>query len=91
MVGNHKTNWHHMIFSTLWAYLTSMKTVTSFTPFHLVHGIESMLAIECHIPSLRLIVELLPNTLPLEERLLQLEQTSDDRQASLQTIEAAKT
>ena len=90
MVGNHKTNWHHMLFSALWAYPTSTKTTTSFTPFFLVHGIESVLPIECEIPSLRLAVELLPDTSPLEERLLQLEQTIEDRRATLQAIEAAK-
>ena len=31
MVGNHKTNWHHMLFSSLWAYHTFAKTTTSFT------------------------------------------------------------
>ena len=66
MVGNHKTNWNHMLFSTLWAYRTSTKTATSFTPFCLVHGVESMLPIECQIPSLHLMVELLPDTSPLE-------------------------
>ena len=67
MVGNHKTNWHHMLFSALWAYRTSTKTATSFTPFRLVHGVESILPIECQIPSLHLMVELLPDTSPLEE------------------------
>ena len=41
----------------------------------LVHGVESVLPIECQIPSLRLVIELLPDTSPLEEQLLQLEQT----------------
>ena len=50
-----------------------------------------MLPIECQIPSLHLVVELLPDTSPLEERLLQLEQTIEDHRASLQAIEAAKT
>ena len=79
MVGNHKTNWHHMLFSSLWAYRTSTNTTIGFTPFQLVHGVESMLPIECQIPSLCLVVELLPDTSPLEERLLQLEQTIEDR------------
>ena len=91
MVGNHKTNWHHMILSSLWAYCTSTKTATGFTPFRLVHGVESVLPIECQIPSLRLVVELLPDTSPLEERLLQLNHTIEYHQASLQAIEAGKT
>ena len=80
-----------MLFSTLWDYLTSTKTATSFTPFRLVHGVESILAIECWIPSLLLAIELLLDTSCLEERLLQLEQTIEYHQASLQAIEATKT
>ena len=67
MVGNHKTNWHHMLFSALWDYRTSTKTTTSFTPFRLVHSVELVLPIEFQIPSLRFMVELLPDTSPLEE------------------------
>ena len=90
MVGNQKTNLHHMLFSALWAYRTSKNITTSFTPFHLVHGIESVLPIECQIPSLCLILELLLDTSPLEERLLQIEQTDEDLRAVLQAIEASK-
>ena len=91
MVGNHKTNWLHMLFSALWAYRTSTKTATSFTPFHLIHGVELVLPIEFQIPSLCLTVELLPDTSPLEEQLLQIEQTVEDHRAALQAIKAAKT
>ena len=80
-----------MLFSALWDYRTSTKTATCFTPFRLVHGVESVLPIECQIPSLRLAVELLPDTSPLEERLFQLEQTIEYHRATLQAIEATKT
>lgn len=50
-----------------------MKTATGFTPFQLVYGMESIFPIECEIPSLKLSVELLPETSSLEERLLHLE------------------
>jgi hypothetical protein len=33
MVGANKTSWHLQLFYTLWAYRTSMKTSTGFTPF----------------------------------------------------------
>jgi hypothetical protein len=46
IVNKHKTKWHHMLFSTLWAYRTVVKTATSFTLFHLIHGIEATLPIE---------------------------------------------
>ena len=38
-VGDHKSNWHHIPFSALWDYKTSVKTTTGFTPFHLVYGL----------------------------------------------------
>jgi hypothetical protein len=60
--GENKTSWHLQLFSALWAYRTSAKTSTGFTPFQLVYGIEAVLPIECEIPSLKLKVELLPHT-----------------------------
>ena len=50
-----------------------VKTTTGFSPYYLVHGVESIVSIECKIPSLNLAVELLPDTSPLEERLVHLE------------------
>ena len=72
MVGDHKSNWHHVLFSSLWAYWTFMKTATGFTPFHLVYGLKAILPIQCQIPSLQLAVELLPDTSAEEEIFLYL-------------------
>ena len=33
MVGKAKSNWHLQLFSALWAYRTTVKTSTDFTPF----------------------------------------------------------
>ena len=33
IIGIHKTSWHTMLFSALWAYQTSMKSSMGFTPF----------------------------------------------------------
>ena len=73
MVNNNKTNWHHMIFYALWAYRTAVKTSTSFTPFHLVYGVKSVIPIERKIPNLHAAIELLDDTQPLEQCLVQLE------------------
>ena len=51
-----------------------VKTTTGFSPYQLVHGVESVLPIECKIPSLKLAVDILPDTSALEECLAHLEQ-----------------
>jgi len=45
----------------------------SLTQFQLVHGVKVVLLIECEIPSLKLAIELLPNTSAEEEHLVDLE------------------
>ena len=56
-----------------------VKTATSFSPYQLVHGVDSVLPVECEIPSFNLIVELLPETSALEEHLVHLEQLDEQR------------
>jgi hypothetical protein len=67
-----------------------MKTAIGFTPFHLVHGVEATLPIECEIPTLRTAIELLPDTAPMEQCLLNLESLDEDRRSSLQNNETTK-
>jgi hypothetical protein len=55
----------------------SINTATSFSHFQLVYGLEAVLPIECQILSLKLEVELLPHTSPLEEHLLYLENLNE--------------
>ena len=43
MVGDHKSNWRHILFSALWAYRNSVKPTTGFTPFQLVYGLKAIL------------------------------------------------
>ena len=54
-----------------------VKTATSFSPYQLVHGVDSILLVECEIPSLKLAIEILPDTSALEERLVHLEQLDE--------------
>jgi hypothetical protein len=79
-----------MLFSALWAYRTSVKSAMGFTPFQLVYGIEVVLPIECEIPSLKLAIELLPNTSAEEERLLYLMQLDETRRDATLVIETHK-
>ena len=85
-----KTNWHIMLYPNLWDYRTVIKTATVFSPYQLVHGVESILPVECEIPSLKLAVELLPDTSPLEEHLVHLEQLDEQRRDALVTLEVNK-
>ena len=43
-----------MLYPSLWAYRTNVKTATGFSPFQLVHGVEVVTPIECEMlyPSL---------------------------------------
>jgi hypothetical protein len=72
-----------MLFLALWAYRIAVKTATIFTPFHLVHGIESTLPIECEISMLHTAIEVLPDTAPMEQCLLNLESLDEDLLSSL--------
>ena len=53
--------------------------VTGFTPFQLVYGLKVVLSIQCQIPSLKLVVKLLPNTSAKEERFLYLNNLNETR------------
>ena len=79
MAGKHKSNWHIQLFSALWAYRTSIKTATGFTPFQLVYGLEEVIPIECEIPSLKLTIDLLPSTYEEEQHLLYLSHIDEIR------------
>jgi hypothetical protein len=89
-VSQSKSDWHLMLYPALWAYRTSVKTSTSFSPFQLVHGVESILPIECEIPSLKLEIELLPDTSDLEEHLVHLEHLDEQHRDASMTIEENK-
>ena len=89
-VGDHKSNWHLVLFSTLWAYRTSMKIATGFTPFQLVYGLEAVLPIQCQIPSLQLTVEILPDTSAEEARFLYLNNLDETRRDAALANEAHK-
>jgi hypothetical protein len=45
-----KSNWHIILYPTLWVYQTAEKIATGFSPFQHNHGLESVLPIECEIP-----------------------------------------
>ena len=72
MIAVRKRNWHLIMCFALWAYQTSVINATGFTPFQLVYSLEAILPIQCEIPSLKLTIDLLPNTSEEEAHLLNL-------------------
>ena len=90
MVGDHKSNWHHVLFSSLWAYQNSVKTSTGFMPVHLIYRLEAILLIHWKIPSLQLVVELLPDTSAEEEIFLYLNNLNETQRDVALANEAQK-
>ena len=55
MVHKYKGGWSEHLLETLWAYRSSAKTVTGFSPFSLVCGTEAISPIELLIPTPRVV------------------------------------
>jgi len=79
-----------MLFLALRAYRTVAKTTIGFTPFQSVYGLEATLLIDCEIPSLKLVVKLLPDTSPKEEHLIYLEILDEIHRFIVLVIKAQK-
>ena len=81
-------NWDLELPSVLWAYRTSVKTSTGFTPFHLVYGKEALLPIEVELPAVKMLEKLLGHSSDaLKERLLYLQEVQLDRVNALEYYE----
>lgn len=52
-------NWDLELPSALWAYRTSVKTSTGFTPFRLVYGKEALLPVEVELPAVKMLEKLM--------------------------------
>ena len=79
-----------MLYLALWAYWTKVKTATGFSPFQLVHRVEAFTRVECEIPSLKIAIHVLLDTIELEESLLHLEHIDVKRRDALTANEAHK-
>ena len=70
------------MYSALWAYRILVRNTIRFTPFQLVYVLEAILPIQSEISSLKLAIDLLPNT--LEEacllNLIHLDETCHEAQ-----------
>ena len=60
------------MYSAFWAYRTSVRNATRFTPFQLVYGLEAIFPIQCEFSSLKLTIDLLSDTSEEEASFLEL-------------------
>ena len=67
-----------------------MRNATGFTPFQLVYGLEAVLPIECEISSLKLVIDLFPETSEEEAHFLELIHLDDTRRDAALANEAHK-
>eukprot|EP00253_Pinus_taeda_P025141 PITA_25141 len=73
VVSNSRKDWEDRLVEATWAYNTTWKTTTSFTPYELVCGKRAMLSIEFEYNTLRMAAPLdLDLSHAQQERLLQL-------------------
>ena len=79
-----------MLYPMIWAYRMNFKTSTEFLPFHIVHGAEALIVVECEIPSLKFAIHVLPYTYEIEECLLHLEHLDEHHSNALTKNKADK-
>ncbi|MCO5574905.1 hypothetical protein L7F22_028699 [Adiantum nelumboides] len=53
MVESKPKHWDNFLDGAIWAYRTTYKDATQFTPFHLVYGQEALQPIELNIPTIK--------------------------------------
>jgi hypothetical protein len=57
-IKKHRRDWENRLTKVVWAYNTTWKTTTMFTPYDLVYGKKVMLPIEFEIQTLRTTLQL---------------------------------
>ena len=55
MVHEYEGGWSEHLLETLWAYRSSAKTATGFSPFSLVYGIKAISPVELLVPTPRVV------------------------------------
>ncbi|MCO5592119.1 hypothetical protein L7F22_046114 [Adiantum nelumboides] len=85
-VRDRPQDWDKHLTAALWAYRTSFKVSTQFTPYHLVYSQEALLPIEVELGSLRVLArETTSSKEKLEQRILDLQRLELDREAATTT------
>ena len=80
MVSNSRKDWADHLVEATWAYNTTWKTTTGFTPYELVYGKKALFSIEFEYNTLRMAAQLdLDLSHAQQERLLQLNGLDEHR------------
>ena len=87
VVSSSRKDWENRLVEATWAYNTTWKTTTDFTPYELVYGKKALLSIEFEYNTLRVAAQLdLDLSRAQKDRLLQLNGLDEQRlQALLHT------
>ena len=84
VVNNRRKDWVDRLVEATWAYNTTWKTTTSFTPYELLYGNKALLSIEFKYNTLRMEAKLdLDVTKAHRERFLQLNGLDEFRMKAL--------
>ena len=81
----HRKDWSAKLTEALWAYRITWKNSTGFSPYQLVYGKQVLLPIEFQIHTFKLVVDLgMDLSEAQQERILQLNQLDEMRQAAVE-------
>eukprot|EP00253_Pinus_taeda_P009607 PITA_09607 len=84
VVSSSRKDWVDFLVEATWAYNTTWKTTTGFTPYELVYGKKALLSIEFDYNTLRVAAQLdLDLSHAQRERLLQLNELDEQRMQAL--------
>ena len=73
VISSNRKDWANKLVEATWAYKTTWKTTTGFTPYELVYGKKALLSIEFEYNTLKMVAQLdLDITRAQQERLLQM-------------------
>eukprot|EP00253_Pinus_taeda_P031762 PITA_31762 len=88
VVNSNRKYWVDILVDATWAYNTTWKTTTGFTPYELVYGKKDLLSIEFEFNTLRVAAQLdLDLSHAQKERLLQLNGLDEHRMQALHNTE----
>ena len=84
VVSSSRKDWVDFLVEATWAYSTTGKTTTGFTPYELVYGKKALLSMEFEYNTLRLATHLdIDLSHAKQERLLQLNGLDEQRMETL--------